>query len=359
MAIVNGNCGTYPPFIGNNGRLKPLKRFNGVYLLEMGRREAPENSRDWVLKQLKIGAVKASLIGELLSANEDYVAQERESLHQGVFHDAPSNHAILPRFIKPFHGGNYWWYGGNRYFLTSLIKGREADYRQTGDLQAAIRAMKTFHQFTEKLIARDPCRWVFLKFDIKAEWRRRIREMEVCRDIAIRTRDDWSRQYLKDWRQFYDEAWKAFYRLKHGERSCANASAWVREVVCYHDWAYHNVIIQEDSACLIDFDYIIIDQPVHDKVNLIGRYLRLHRWSPESFFKIIWNFHRYYGWRNGELYWLETFLRFPYDYWILGRQYFIEKQPWSRRYYQEQWDRKIDCQPERNRILNLIKLISE
>lgn len=289
---------------------------------------APLRDPGYVLKPLKVGAARAYLIGLLLSKQELC--------------------PIIPRLVKPESGGYYLWQRGNRYLLTEQLKGRVADYHSTPDLKAAIIAMSSFHRFGRGLLDSQAERWAILKFNPEHEWRKRLREMEICREVAIRFQDDpFSRQYLQMWHQFYELAFRTLQSFPTWDVSTQNT-------ICYHDWAFHNVIIDYGKAYLIDFDYLIVDHVVHDRANLISRYLRLNQWSVASLMKALWNFDRFYHWKKGELKLLGLYLTFPYEYWMLGRQYYIEKQPWSRRYYQEQWERKIGFHEARLKVLNII-----
>ncbi len=297
----------------------PYRPYRSVYLVE--------KEPGYVLKPLNVGAARAYLTGLLLS-NHDKCP-------------------IISRLIQPKTGGYYLWNHGNRYLLMEKIEGRAADYMEINDLKATIAGMKDFHQFS-RLLLDEKCRlWPLLKFDPVAEWLKRLFEMEICREIAIRSQNDsFSRQYLKIWHKFYDLAFQAIQtiqRVSSGEVT-----------ICYHDWAYHNVIIRQGKAHLIDFDYMLIDNPVHDRVNLISRYLRLHQWSVNSLLRILWNFDHLYPWRKEDLKLLIIYLTFPYDYWILGRQYFLEKQPWSKKYFQDQWNRKISYHQERLKALDVL-----
>lgn len=350
LQISLENCRTVPDALARQS----WEYYHGVYLIHprdsQTGKDMDRTSRSVVLKPLKLGAVKAFLIGELLAAGQKF------------------SWPILPSPVKSTEAQNYLWCRGNRYLLTVLIKGRAADYQRRSDLQAAIRTMKTFHCVTRELIARNPKRWDFLRFDLAAEWRKRIGEMEICRRMASREcvcrgepNNDWSCRYLAYWTEFYDQAREVVGVL---ENLTANMQANTEnggDVICYHDWAYHNVIIRdgqppdECEAFLIDFDYIIVDRPVHDRANLISRYLRLNSWSLPSLTQILTDFNRFYEWQPGELDWLWIYLAFPYEYWMLGRQYFIEKQPWSMKYYEDQWQRKIACGVERKRVLEMIK----
>lgn len=294
---------------------------NNIYLIS-----GKEGSK--VLKELRIGAAQAKLIGELLT----YL----------------NGSGLTPELFRPKSGSPYFWNKGNRYFLTRFVPGRCADYYQLQDFQAAIRAMSTLHLLTSRFLLSHPIHRSFLKFDPVRIWRQRLREMEICRDRAIRLRDPLSKDYLRFWYFFWNQGSKA---VKELERLLAEPA----EVICYHDWAFHNLIINNGEAALIDFDYIIVDHPVHDRANLISRYLRLHQWSREALLKALWNFDRYYPWKVGELRKLRIYLTFPYEYWIWGRQYYLESQPWSIKYFQEQWNRKIDPIEQRMKSLELIE----
>lgn len=363
------NCGSVPDALARQS----WEYYHGVYLIHM-RHYLTGQEEDYigpsvVLKPLKLGAVKAFLVGELLAEGQKFFREAKShDQSDGYPDDPPVSATILPAPVKTPGGSNYIWSGGNRYLLTAMIKGREADYHRQSDLQAAICTMKTFHRFTRKLITGNQKRWVFLRFNPAAEWRKRLREMEICREMAARScsrqgggNDDWSRQYLSYWPEFYDQAREVVGALENLTANMRTDTGNGGNVICYHDWAYHNIIIDDGvrssvrAAFLIDFDDIIVDRPVHDRANLISRYLRLNSWSPTALTQILTDFDRSYEWESGELEWLRIYLAFPYEFWMLARQYFIEKQPWSMKYYQDQWQRKIACQAQRRRVLEMLE----
>jgi CotS family spore coat protein len=323
-------------------RISAVNSYRGVYLipnLNGVSDDAMAENRAWVLKQLKVGAVKAYLIGKLLA----------EKILR----------PITPAPIQPDEGSYYLWIGGNRYHLTHYLEGVEADYYRIIDLQAAIRSMALFHRLTSQLINCNESAWSIIRYDIGREWKQRLTELEICRVRASRECDaqwdhshpnDLAKKYLQIWPECYNQALQAFTELMNSDYECGAPRS-----ICYHDWARHNLIIHEGIAFLIDFDYMIIDHPVHDRANLMGHYLRLRQWSLHSLNTILENFDRDYPLRSGELNLLRLLLLFPSDYWILGRQYFIEKQPWSLKYYQDQWDRKISLYQQRNRLLTFME----
>jgi CotS family spore coat protein len=322
MAVVNKQLNEIESVFDSYHISPHYRQFGSVFL-------APSREPVFVLKPLKVGTVRAYLTGELLSQQELC--------------------PIIPHIVKTATGAYYRWQHGNRYLVTEKIPGRVADYHSDRDFKAAIIAMSSFHRFAGRVLQSNPKRWAILQFHPKFQWPKRIREMEICRERAIRFRDDpFSRQYLQMWHCFYELAFRVIQTLPRESPVAA-------PTICYHDWAFHNVLIQNGQAHLIDFDDMIVDHSIHDRVNLISRYLRLHQWANSALLKALWNFDRYYQWQKGELKLLGLYLAFPYEYWMLGRQYYIEKQPWSRSLYQEQWQRKISFFEERLKILDLIE----
>jgi CotS family spore coat protein len=282
----------------------------------------------FIVKPLQIGSGKAALCAKLL---RDHC-------------DCP----VLPDIVPSGDAGAYWRQRGNRYLITRQIHGREADYWQNADLGAAIRAMAQFHRCTAPIVAARQPGWSLLRFQPEQAWRRACAEMETCRRIAIRRGDSWSRQYLKLWDLFRNQASQAI-------REIATVAKPDFQVICYHDWAHHNVLVADGQVYLIDFDALVQDWPTHDRANLCGRYLRLQGFTNRALLRLLGNFDRFYPWRRGELALLRVYLTFPYDYWMIGRQYYLERQPWSLKYFRDQWQRKIAPYQVREKVLQLLE----
>lgn len=283
-----------------------------------------------ILKPLKTGAIQAFLIGKLLGRTEG---------------------SMIPKLVRTADGRDYLWFRGNRILMTEQVPGIPADYRNDWDLDAAISAMGRWHQLSRECIDRGAVPWDAIRFDTCNVWKKRLQEFDDCREMALRSQDAFSRIYLQKWREYTRQAYETFQDFSN----IASSALQTPPVLCYHDWAFHNVLVDGPNAFLIDFDYMILDTAVHDRANLIGRYLRLFQWNEKALLKILWKFDRHYPWRRGEIRLLRIFLSFPYDYWMIGRQYFIEKQPWSGKYFWDQWQRKVARQENRNRALLLLE----
>lgn len=305
---------------GLNGNLR-IERLRSVFVISNG-------GADLILKPLLIGSIKTNLITRFIEINQQS--------------------QLLPTLVKTTDDSNYCWYQGNRYLLTRKIAGREADYLNEADLKTAIKTMFLFHRETCLNNQVNQEQWSFIKYDPAQNWLQYFHEMNNCKNRAIKLGDLFSKWYLQEWSFYADCAWQS---IQDYQQAMKDSDL----VFCYHDWAYHNVIIDQcGQGKLFDFDYLILDRSVHDKCNLIARYLRLYNWSLQAFWKIMDCFDRFYPWRQRELKLLRIYLSFPYEFWILGRQYFIEKQHWSLKYYQDQWIRKI---ANGKRIQNILQIL--
>ncbi len=292
----------------------------GVYLLQTDLGEL-------VLKRMRTGTDRSYLIGKLL-----------EQSHSD---------GLLPQLISTKYGGSYFFQNGNRYLLTTKLAGREGDYLNFEDFLSALHGMRLFHATAAPLIATDPA-WQVIKFSVVALWQWRLRELLVCRRLAQHDSSEFGKQYLSRWAYFYLQASLAL-SLSQLQRIQSEPR------LCYHDWACHNLLLDQGRVGLFDFEYLILDVGAHDQANLLGKYLRLYSYDEVRFAQAMQALRDNYPCRAAERQLLRAYLTFPYDYWMLGRQYYLERQPWALKHYWQQWRRKIEVEPQRARVLSWLR----
>ncbi|MDV3426917.1 MAG: CotS family spore coat protein [Bacillota bacterium] len=108
----------------------------------------------------------------------------------------------------------------------------------------------------------------------------------------------------------------------------------VLEGFCHHDFAHHNILINNDlDMKIIDFDYVLLDSHLHDLASLIIRKMRYNKWSIEDALFIMKSYNSEYRIIEEELEVMDGFIQFPQDFWQVGIQYYIEKQPWGEDFF--------------------------
>lgn len=108
----------------------------------------------------------------------------------------------------------------------------------------------------------------------------------------------------------------------------------LKEGFCHHDYAHHNILLnKEGNVKIIDFDYLILDSHLHDLASLITRKMRYNLWSIEDALFILDNYNEEYKIKKEEILVMAGFMEFPQEFWQVGIQYYIEKQPWGEEFF--------------------------
>jgi CotS family spore coat protein len=95
---------------------------------------------------------------------------------------------------------------------------------------------------------------------------------------------------------------------------------------------------------MIDFDYCIVDSFLHDLSSIIIRCLKYGHWNFDTLDFIIDTYSQNTKVDNKDLYLIFCFMEFPQDFWQVGLQYYVEKQPWSEEVFIKRLRRIVgDC----------------
>jgi CotS family spore coat protein len=135
----------------------------------------------------------------------------------------------------------------------------------------------------------------------------------------------------------------------------------VLEGFCHHDFAHHNILINNElDMKIIDFDYVILDSHLHDLSSLMIRKMRYNKWSTEDAAFIIKSYNSEYRIKEEEIEVMAGFMLFPQDFWQIGIQYYIEKQPWGEEFFNKKIERiYLDKEGKENFINRFSKISYE
>lgn len=103
---------------------------------------------------------------------------------------------------------------------------------------------------------------------------------------------------------------------------------------CHHDYAHHNVLIDENSKLfIIDFDYCILDSHLHDLASLMIRRMKNGSWDIENAREVLDAYSSVYRIHQEEIPLIAAFMEFPQEYWQVGIQYYWERQNWGEEFF--------------------------
>ena len=127
--------------------------------------------------------------------------------------------------------------------------------------------------------------------------------------------------------------------------------------ICHHDLAYHNILINEEKAYFVDFDYAILDLKVHDLCNFINKVEKNFDFDIEKAKLILEEYSKESDLDSRELEVLYYLLMFPHDFYSICRDYYTRRKNWSEQLFNNKLDKKLSLKDEKNQFLEEFKKI--
>lgn len=301
-------------------KINEIEKIKNVYKLET----------DVGLKCFKVSRYKEYLVKFII----DSIEHVKKRGFNNVIEPIPSK--SLEKYIK-FNEG----YG----YLCDWIPSREADYKNPIDLRLCVNTLAKFHLASWEF---DPLsaavgrryhgKWT-TKFSKRLKQMHEFKRIAECR----LNQSDFDKMYIEGFEKHIKKAEKSIEELKTGKYNEVMERHKVFNGLCHHDTANHNFLLDDNlNVYLIDFDYCITDSHLHDLSSVIIRNLKNDNWNMETLLFILDEYRKNLEVDPCELEVILNFIEFPQDYWQVGLQYYIEKQPWDEEFFNKRLKRCID-----------------
>ena len=122
-------------------------------------------------------------------------------------------------------------------------------------------------------------------------------------------------------------------------------------VLCHNDLAHHNILLQDDEAYFIDFDYAIIDLKVNDLCNFINKAIKNSAYDIDKARQILEGYRINNTLDKRELEVLYGMLSFPEDFYTISRDYYTRRKEWDEDVFIDRLKKKVEFQVEREEFL--------
>ncbi|MEA4848156.1 MAG: CotS family spore coat protein [Clostridiaceae bacterium] len=243
---------------------------------------------------------------------------------------------------------------GHIYYMVDWVEARECKFKKEEDLKKAIKAAAELHRASLGYVPPEGAkprvfynRWVE-KCNKKSmelsEFGKAIEDKE-CMDDFDKIFAGHLPYYLQQSEESKSMIMESPYR-EISEKSRQSGE------FCHHDMANHNFLISEDGkAYLIDFDYCIMDTRLHDLTSLIIRNMRYGIWDIEKAYFILNEYDGIYSINHNDIKVIKAFITFPQDFWQVGLQYYVERQPWTMEYFLMRLNRIVNDREIRAKFL--------
>lgn len=283
---------------------------------------------------------------------------EIEFVHAAQEHLARTGFEGTPRFRVALDGRPYCIDQGEVLVLTAWVEGEAREMSRRRDVAAAVERLVELHAKSHGFDppSRLPAssdrllwgRWPEL-------WRSRLDQLAVFKRLAHESdaKTAFDRRYVGLVPYYWEQAATAIAMLLRTSYRRLMEIEGLERSLCHHDLAHHNILFGAGQIHLIDMDYCIGDTRLHDIGSLIIRQCKRFGWDSGWADIIIEQYSRHAGLPLSpeELAVLAAFMHWPQDFWQVGLQYYIERQPWTLRRFLGSLERKTSGRRERERFL--------
>lgn len=221
-------------------------------------------------------------------------------------------------------------------YLNKFFDSRTVSYDNPFELSLSAKALARLHKFSQGFKINE-------KMDIRALWglwplnfKNKERDILSFKKEIINKKEktDFDLGYLSLIDDEVVSIEQSLERIINSNYESLMKEEVVLEGFCHHDFAHHNVLINNNlDIKIIDFDYLILDSHLHDLSSLIIRKMRYNKWSIEDALFIMKSYNSEYRIKDEELKVMGGFMQFPQDFWQVGIQYYVEKQPWGENFF--------------------------
>ncbi|MGL5616879.1 MAG: CotS family spore coat protein [Sarcina sp.] len=240
-------------------------------------------------------------------------------------------------------------------YLIPWIRARNSDYKIEEELKIAIKKLRELHSCSEGFKIDEFMKPRIGWFKWIETYETRVSEiLDFKKRIGQKIyKSDFDKLYLEVMDEEIERANRAIKKLKESNYMEYMSKDIMKLSVCHHDYAHHNVIIDDnEKAHVIDFDYCILDSRLHDLSSLLIRAMKDGLWSIDKFNFIIENYDS--SLTSNEKNIMAGFIEFPQEYWQVGLQYYWERQPWVEERFMKKLTDYVKDRSRKDEFINSI-----
>ena len=263
-------------------------------------------------------------------------AHARRSYFQFVY--SAVNHLIAKGFTAPIAydrtlAGDICTEDGEYiYYALPWIESRQCKFKRQEELANAIRLSAELHKASAGFMPPEASKPRVHYGEWPERFKERLDNIQTFRQIikAKQGRDEFDIIYYPFIDFFINQGNEAIELIKSSSYYNISEKAKEKGEFCHHDMAEHNFLITPSGEMkIIDFDYCIMDTKLHDVASLVIRNMKHGIWDINKADFILNEYSKHYPISREEIEVIKYFIIFPQDFWQVGLQYYVEKQPWA------------------------------
>ncbi|WBW98440.1 CotS family spore coat protein [Oceanirhabdus sp. W0125-5] len=253
-------------------------------------------------------------------------------------------------YVKTRDGSLYLTYEGSTYCMMEYVQGRECQCSNPIDIAIATRGIAELHIAGKNIEVNIPEKNLLGKMEqILSNKMQIIKEIqkEVSKFPHFREFDE---MFMENVQYYVDQMKNSIKGIKKSsyKELCENN---MYHTICHHDLAYHNILINDEKAFFVDFDYAIRDLKVHDLRNFINKVMKEYFYDIDVAEKIILEYRKANTLDKKEIEVLYYLLMFPEDFYSISAAYYKRLKNWEEGTFIKRFEKKAAFREDRERFL--------
>lgn len=254
-------------------------------------------------------------------------------------------HRIIT-FEKSIKGENYVIWGDSVYVVLNVLNGRECEISNPVDVIISSQGLRELHESSygiQEFLKRDD-----KNIDYNEELGRfpivLNESLELINNIRSQVtiykyKNDIDNIFLNEVDYFTQEIEGCISMI---EDSNYNKLCEDKHLIalCHNDLAHHNILIEEEKAFFLDFDYASIDLRIKDLSNFIEKSIKGFDYDIEIAKNIIKNYAFNQEMYKDEYEIMYIMLKFPHDFVSICKGYYLKQKDWEENVFLERFIKK-------------------
>ena len=257
--------------------------------------------------------------------------------------------------ILPNKEGEYFCvdYDQVTYVVKRCFQARECNIWDKTEYLSGIRALAKLHKAMEGV---GEGLFETQQLPIEYEFEKHNQELHRVRKYLKEKgqKSDFERFLQNNFDFFYDQALAVTEQL-HKE-NCAEWLTDMREhhMICHGDYQYHNILMEHDRCCIVNFEKMAADNPVRDVYLYVRKLLEKNDWNVEIGKELLQTYNKEKNLQEKDLLQLKYRFHYPEKFWKIVNFYYNSPKSWISCKNGDKLQKLLEQESAKNTLLQSI-----
>ena len=279
----------------------------------------------------------------------DYTLEEFQFINNALNYIKDNFNRII-EFEKTLDDKIYQEWKGEIYCLMNMVEGKECDFSNAIDLGIAARGIGELHKASEGFRYKNSSKYIC--GNLITDLNRKKEEMLFLKKMAnlYENKREFDNIFLKHVDIYIEKIENSIALLNKNlyYKLCSEED---KIALCHQNLDNHNIVIKDNKAYFIDFDFAVIDLKIHDICNFINKVAKKFSFDIEKANIIIKNYSLTNTLSNNDLNILFSMLTFPENFYEISKDYYTRRKEWEEQVFISKLNRKIKLEEDRVNFL--------